>query len=408
MSTTTGNTDRHHITDPPDFPGARSPRCPFDPPTQQADWRRARGLREVRLTNGRTAWAVTRYDDVKKILSDPRISADGRRYPQLMNSDRTEQPQAFPRMDDPEHARIRLTLTGEFTVKRVETMRPHVRSVVDRFLSELVEAGQPADLVHHFAQPIPSTVISLLLGVPYGDRAFFQTRSATLQFTGASPEDKKTAHRELFQYLVGLVERKETEPGDDLISRLMKERVATGEFTAREVAMNSLVILHAGHDTTANLIALGTLALLRNPQQADRIRETDDPRVVARAVEELLRYLSISQDLVFRVATEDLVIGGQLVREGQMLTVSVPSANRDTVFEAADTLDVGRDTRGHLAFGYGVHQCLGQSLARVELQEALPALLRRLPDLRLAVPLQDVRFRHDTATYGVYVLPVAW
>lgn len=408
MSTATDTTDPNDNIGLPGFPGTRSARCPFDPPAAQTRWRRGDALEEVRLTNGRTAWAVTRYDDVRQVLSDPRISADGRRYPQLMNSDQQGQPQAFPRMDDPEHARVRRTLTGEFTVKRVEAMRPRVRSLVHRFLEEMIGAGQPADLVRAYALPIPSLVISSLLGVDYDDHAFFQTRSATLQYTRSSPEEKKAANRELFGFLVDLVRRKEREPGDDLISRLVAERVTTGELTHHEVAMNGLVILHAGHETTANMIALSTLALLENPRQADRIRETDDPKVVAGAVEELLRYLSIAQDMLVRVATEDLTVGGRLVREGQMLTISVPSANRDGVFEAADALDADRTTRGHLAFGYGVHQCLGQSLARLELQEALPALLRRLPALRTAVPLEEIRFRHDMATYGVHELPVAW
>lgn len=189
---------------------------------------------------------------------------------------------------------------------------------------------------------------------------------------------------------------------------MVTERVVTGELTPLDVAMNSMVLLHAGHETTANMIGLGTLALLENPRQAARIRDTDDPKVVAVAVEELLRYLTIAQDMLVRVATEDLVVGGHLVRKGEMLVSGLPSANRDGVFEGADALDLDRDARGHLAFGYGVHQCLGQSLVRVELQEALPALLRRLPDLRLAVPLEEVRFRHDMVVYGVHELPVAW
>ncbi|MFI6693631.1 cytochrome P450 [Streptomyces sp. NPDC050433] len=409
MSTATGQTQPNDGTDLPDYPGARSSRCPFDPPPVQAGWRRANGLTQVRLSNGRIAWAVTRYDDVKQLLGDPRLSADGHRYPQLMETQQHGQPQAFPRMDDPEHSRIRRTLTGEFTVKRVEAMRPHVRSLVDRFLEELIAAGSPADLVRAYALPIPSLVISLLLGVPYDDHTFFQTRSATLMRKGTPQEERKAASGELFGYLLELVKRKEREPGDDLISRLITERVVTtGELTHHDVAMNSMVILHAGHETTANMIALGTLALLENPEQAARIRDTDDPKVVATAVEELLRYLTIAQDMLVRVATEDIIVGGHLVREGEMLVSGLPSANRDGVFGTADALDLDRDAQGHVAFGYGVHQCLGQSLARVELQEALPALLRRLPDLRLAVPLEEVRFRHDMVVYGVHELPVAW
>ncbi|MBP2328379.1 cytochrome P450 [Kibdelosporangium banguiense] len=194
------------------------------------------------------------------------------------------------------------------------------------------------------------------------------------------------------------------EPVDDAA-----ERVATGELTVPEVAMNGMVLLFAGHETTANMIGLATLALLENPGKAARIRDTDDPAVVGSAVEELLRYLSIAQDMILRVAAEDLTIGGQLVRAGDLLTVNLPAANRDPAFlDQADDFDVDRNTRGHLAFGYGVHQCLGQNLARAELQIALPALLRRLPNLRLAIPLEEVRFRHDMSAYGVHELPVMW
>ncbi|MBB5779287.1 cytochrome P450 [Nonomuraea jabiensis] len=225
----------------------------------------------------------------------------------------------------------------------------------------------------------------------------------------ASPQEKGEASGALFAYLLGLVERKEREPGDDLISRLLTERVATGQLSREEAAMNGMILLFARHETTANMIGLGTLALLQNPDQAARIRDTDDPAVVANAVEELLRYLSIAQDMIVRVATEDLTIGGHLIRAGEAVTVNLPDANRDTVFlDQPDTVDLARNTRGHLAFGYGVHQCLGQNLARVELQVALPALLRRLPGLRLAVPLEEVKFRHDKSAYGVHELPVAW
>ncbi|SCE09174.1 cytochrome P450 [Streptomyces sp. DvalAA-19] len=393
----------------PDFPGARSARCPFDPPQQHTEWRQSAGLQKVRLANGQTAWAVSRYEDAKHVLSDPRFSADGRRYPQLLNADDTSAPAAFPRMDDPEHARIRRTLTGEFTVRRIESMRPFVREVVHRFADEFAAAGPPNDLVTGYALPIPSLVISQLLGVPYEkDHELFQSCATTLQHMHSTTEQKKAAKRQLFTYLVELVERKQDQPGDDLISRLLEQYATTGELTPHMIAMNSMIILHAGHETTANMIGLGTLALLQNPDQADIIRDTDDPKTLATAVEELLRYLSIAQDMVLRVATEDLTIGGQAVKEGDMLTLNLPSANRDGIFRNADELDLHRHTRGHLAFGYGIHQCLGQALARVELQEALPAILRRLPNLKLAIPLEQVKFRSDMSAYGVHELPLTW
>jgi len=407
MSTSTGTDDSVHL---PAFPGARSARCPFDPPVEYTRWRLGEGLQRVRTSHGKTAWVVSRLEDAKIVLSDPRISADSRRYPVLTASGQDEKmPPAFPRMDDPEHARIRRMLTGEFTVKRMEAMRPRLRELVDRILVEMITEGRrPTDLVRHYALPVPSLAISLLLGVPYDEHPFFQQHTATLTSLDASQEARTAARRTLFDYIVSLVKQKEREPGDDLISRLLAERAATGELSRQDVAMIAQILLHAGHETTANMIGLGTLALLQNPEQAARLRDTEDPEVVAGAVEELLRYLTIAQDMMWRVATEDLTLGGQLVRAGDMLSVNLPAANRDAPFQDADTFDIDRNARGHLAFGYGIHQCLGQSLARVELQESLPTLLRALPDLRLAVPLEQVRFRHDMATFGVHELPVTW
>lgn len=393
----------------PTFPGVRSQRCPFDPPANYADWRREDGLQRANLWNGSTAWVVSRYEDVRAVMADPRISADSRLYPVLNPSTQMGQPHAFPRMDDPDHARLRRMLTGEFTVKRTAAMRPEIERMVDHFLDEMISRGQPADLVRDYALPLPSLVISLLLGVPYEEHEFFQTHSATMNYANATAEEKGAAGKALFGYLFGLVERKQREPGDDLISRLLAERVATGELSAQEVAMNGMILLFAGHETTANMISLATLALLENPEKAARIRDADDPALVANAVEELLRYLTIAQDMILRVATEDMTIGGQLVRAGELLTVNLPAANRDPSFlDQADDLDLDRNPRGHLAFGYGVHQCLGQNLARLELQVALPALLRRLPGLRLAIGLEEVRFRHDMSAYGVHELPVLW
>ncbi|KPI02076.1 cytochrome P450 [Actinobacteria bacterium OK074] len=404
--------DTNGTTDLPPFPGTRAARCPFDPPPQYADWRRAEGMQRARWKNGHPVWVASRYEDIRAVLSDPRISADNRR-PGFPGSSPVPAAEGdlptFGRMDDPEHARLRLMLTRDFTVKRVERMRPRIQQLADDCLDRMVAKGPPADLVRDYALPIPSLVISLMLGVPYTDHEFFQRHSDTLQEINASEEGKKAAVEALFGYLLELVGHKEREPGDDLITRLLHERVATGELSREAVAMNGLILLFAGHETTSNMIALSTLALLSNPAQLARVRDTDDPAVVANAVEELLRYLTIAQDNVVRMATEDLTLGGQFIRAGDGVLANLPAANRDAAFlDEPDTLDVGRDVRGHVAFGFGVHQCLGQSLARVELQVALPTLLRGLPGLRLAVPPEEVGFRHEMTSFGVHELPVLW
>ncbi|MFC4012935.1 cytochrome P450 [Nonomuraea purpurea] len=396
-------------TDLPVFPGEREARCPFDPPTEYTRWREEEGLRRVNW-NGHTVWAVSRYEDIKTAMAHPAISADvlgvlqGRKKQEGPGA-----PETFPRMDDPEHARLRRMLTKDFTVKRVNLMRPDIEAMAGEFIDAMVAKGRPGDLVQDYALPVPSMVISLLLGVPYTDHEFFQTITGKLMNMYTPPEERARASREFFGYMLELVARKEKEPGDDLMSRVIREHVQTGELRRETAAMNGVILLNAGHETTANMIALGTVALLENPDLAAVLRDADDPNVIANAVEELLRYLTIVHSLVARIATQDVEIGGTLVKAGEGLIMNLPAGNWDPAFTAdPETLDLGRPARGHLAFGYGVHQCLGQTLARAELQIALPTLLRRLPDLRLAVPIEDVRFRNDMSIYGVHSLPVTW
>ncbi|WP_326759025.1 cytochrome P450 [Streptomyces phaeochromogenes] len=408
MSTTTRRADPVDHTELPPFPGVRSARCPFDPPTDYAAWREGEGLRRA-LWRGEPMWVVSRFADIREALGDPRLSADDRTpgFPVPAPAG-SEVAQSFVRMDDPEHIRLRRMLTGEFTVKRMERLRPLIQEQVDHFLEQMISQRSPADLVSAYAFPIPSMVISLMLGVPYEDHEHFQEHSATIVRSDATEEEKQAATMALAGYMYELAARKQHEPADDLISRQL-QRVAAGEISHDTVVVNGMALLVAGHETTANMIALSTLALLEQPDELARIRDTDDPAVVANAVEELLRYLTIVQDGIFRVATEDVTVGGQLVRAGEALLMNLPAGNRDATFSATpDTFDADRTTRGHLAFGYGTHQCLGQPLARVELQIALPALLRRLPDLRLAMPLDQIAFRNNTITYGPHVLPVAW
>ncbi|MER6007826.1 cytochrome P450 [Nonomuraea angiospora] len=395
-------------TDLPAFPADRDARCPFDPAPEYQEWRQESGLRKVDW-QGREVWAVSRYEDVKFAMTDPRISAEVAPQPGNTEYHGDAMPKIFPRMDDPEHAVLRRMLTKDFTVKRVNALRPEIEKMANEFIDTMIANGGPADLVQSYALPIPSLVISLLLGVPYSDHRFFQEITAVVMSRTVSVEEKQQAIGRIFVYLNDLVARKEAEPDDALISRLIHEYLATGELTRQTIAMNSFILLNAGHETTANMIGLGTLTLLQNPDTLARVRDTEDPKVISGAVEELLRYLTIAHNLIARVAKEDIEIGGTLVRAGEGLIMNLPAANRDPAFlDDPDTLDVDRNVRGHMAFGYGVHQCLGQTLARAELEIALPTLLRRLPNLRLAVPFEEIRFRGDMNIYGVHELPVEW
>lgn len=391
------------------FPMARAEGCPFDPPPGLRALQEEGPLARVGLWDGSTPWLVTRHAEQRALLGDPRLSADFTRPGYPLQAPRVGRSTvSFIMMDDPEHARLRRMVTAWFTVRRVEAMRPAVQKIVDDLLDDMLAGPKPVDLVEAFALPVPSLVICELLGVPYADHDFFQAQSKTLIRRGLPPEERAAAGARLSEYLDRLVGDKRAEPGDDLLSQLAG-RVEAGELSQAEAAQMGVLLLIAGHETTANMIALGTLALLRNPGQLALLRDGGDPALVAGAVEELLRYLTITHSGRRRVALADIEIAGQVIRAGEGVILPNDVANRDpAVFPGPDELDLRRDARRHVAFGFGVHQCLGQNLARMELQVAYGTLYRRVPTLRLATDLERIPFKHDGQVYGVYELPVTW
>jgi cytochrome P450 len=392
----------------PFMPLPRVPGCPLAPPAEFAEWRAADGLQRVSW-HGRPTWVISRYEEIRAALLDPRLSADTIPDELKATSVDNKMPQIFPRIDDPEHNRLRRMMTRDFTFRRAEQMRPQIQELVDTFLDDMITAGPPADLVRDFALPVPSLVISLLLGVPYEDHEFFQRQSTAGLDSRSTNEEKALAIGEIFGYMYELVGRKERDPGDDLISRLIIDHVATGAISRETATMNAVIMLQAGHETTASMISLGTLALLENPEQLTRLRDTDDPAVETNVVEELMRYLTIVHSLVERVAIEDFTMCGQMISAGDMVLMNLPAGNWDPEFiDRPDTLDFERSARGHLGFGFGVHQCIGQNLARAELQVALSTLVRRLPGLRIAVPANELRFQNEKEIYGIDELPIAW
>lgn len=399
--------------DIPDYPMPRAQGCPLDPPPELAAMRTAGPLVRVRLWDGSTPWLVTRHAEQRAMLMDQRVSSDTRidGFPHLTPATymHRKQPFSFMFMDDPEHARQRRMVTDAFTAKGIEGMRPGVQKLVDDLIDEMLAGPAPADLLTTLALPLTSLTICQFLGIPYGDHDYFQRASQTLITHDTPPEVAEKTQQELLMYLDSLVERKLAEPGDDLLTRVAVEQVATGQLSRLDLAFMGLLLLIAGYATTAYMIALGTYALLTNPKQLAEIRTTDDPKLIVRTVEELLRYLSPVHNGVRRVATEDIEIAGEVIRAGEGIIVPNEVANRDeAVFPGADRLDVHRDARGHMAFGSGVHQCLGQPLARLELQVVYGTLYRRIPTLALAVDPALVRFRHDGLVYGVLELPVTW
>ncbi|MEV0375972.1 cytochrome P450 [Streptomyces sp. NPDC050636] len=388
-------------------PTART--CPFDPPEEYRTLREQDPVTPMTFPDGATGWLVTRYDDVRTVLADPRFSAKRTllRPGGPETADAPVPPTApgmFLMMDPPEHTRFRRLLTGQFTVRRMRQLAPAVEQVVAERLDAMAAAEGPVDLVQAFALPVPSLVICELLGVPYADREEFQRNSATLLRLDSSPEEFQQAQTAMRGYIHQLALAKRENPADDILSEL----VHSGELTDEELVGVGVLLLIAGHETTANMIALGTMCLLCNPDQLAALRA--DPSLMDSAIEELLRYLTIVQFGLRRTALEDVELHGHQIKEGSLVVASLASGNRDAAHLTDDPerLDVGRPHSPHLAFGHGIHQCLGQQLARVEMKAALSALLDRFPELRLAVPVEQVPMRDNMLVYGVHELPVTW
>ncbi|AUI60038.1 cytochrome P450 [Amycolatopsis sp. BJA-103] len=368
----------------------------------------------VRSPLGHEATLFSRYADVRAVHGDAerlRLDAIGP-SPGLAAAGVDDEQMKRRRagrllmLDPPEHTRLRRLLTATFTARRAQAMAPRIQAIVDACLDAMEAAGPAADLVSVFALPVPSLVICELLGVPYADRAEFGARSNRLFDTTMDPRERLRLDAEAAAYMRTLVARHRENPGDDLLSLLLRENGA-GALSDDELVGLADLLLIAGHETTANVISLGTLALLRHPGQLALVR--DDPSAVEDAVEELLRFTSVLHAGFVRVAVEDTTIGGHPVRRGEHVVTSLPAANRDPALLAdGDTLDVTRARCPHVAFGHGIHHCLGATLARLELQLALPALLRRFPGLRLADPAAAPDFKDRALIHGLRSLHVTW
>jgi cytochrome P450 len=392
----------------PTMPTERQPGCPFDPPKELTEAREQSPISRFPFPDGHQGWLVTGYDLVRSILADPRFSS----RKELMSHHPTidygdiqvppAPPGEFLLMDEPQHSRYRKPLVGKFTVRRMRLLTQRVEQITAEHLDAMEKAGPTADLVTAFAKPIPAIVICELLGVPDEDRAFFQENIDKFLGGEVSDEELFAAYTATQQYLAELVAAKRANPTDDVLSDL-----TDSDLTDEELQGMALILLSAGFDTTANMLALGTFALLQNPDQLAALRA--DPALTDQAVEELLRYLSVAKQF-YRVALEDVELGGHTITAGTMVILALNTANRDPErFPNPHVLDIHRQDGGHLAFSHGIHQCLGQQLARVEMRVAFPALLNRFSTLRLAVPAEDVALRPETADiYGVKSLPVTW
>ena len=369
------------------------------------------------LRSGAPFWLVSGFEEGRAVLADPRFSADRFKYhprfkelsEEFRERVRNDKARAgtFINFDPPEHTRYRRLLAGQFTVRRMRLLATRIEEIVTERLDALLARGNTADLVPDFAFRVTAMVICELLGVRYADRQEFQERMSAMQRTNvavAEALDNAEAQREFIQQLVT---DKRANPADDLISGLIHHAGADPALTDDELVNMANLLLIAGYETTATMLGLGTFVLLQRPGQLAALRA--DPARMSDAVEELLRFLSIVHVGVFRFPKEDVELCGERIPEGSTVVISLLAANRDKQhWPDSEVLDVTRPRRSHLAFGHGVHQCLGQQLARVEMAVGFTELLRRLPNLRLAVPAEEVPLRTDMMTYGVHALPVIW
>ncbi|MET7853750.1 cytochrome P450 [Streptomyces avermitilis] len=382
-------------------------------PPELAEIRDGRSVVEVKFPDGISGWMVTKHADVRKVLVDSRFSSkvmataaaamSETETGKLMN-------ESLVGMDAPEHTRLRKLVTKAFTARRVETLRPRITELVGQLLDELETLPRPVDLVKNFSVPLPVRVICELLGVPAGDQDTFHAWSNALLGDWQQVVEKEAATVSLVKYFGDLIAVKRENPADDLISELIAISDGDSTLTEREIIALSIGILSAGHETTANQISMFLVTLLHNPEELDKLR--DNREAIPKAVDELLRFvpLTTTGGIIPRLTTAEVELsGGQVLPAGAVVLPAVATANRDPeVFEDGERLNVTRENNPHLAFGAGIHHCLGAQLARIELQEALGAILDRMPQVRLAVPESELRLKSASIIRGLESLPITW
>ncbi|MFE3544344.1 cytochrome P450 [Nocardia sp. NPDC059177] len=391
------------------FPSERTSR--FDPPGAYAKLQDSAPFQRVRLASGLPAVLVTRHEHVRRLLDDSRLSSDEGvpGYPFLYEGAfASPLKDTFMRTDGPAHLRVRRILVKEFTPRRAAELRPVVAEIVDSCLDEIDTVGPTADLVAALAFPVPSSMVCRLLGVPIEDRPVFEQNTRAMIDIASTQEQVMAAMGAIMGYLDELLTRKQAEQADDLLSRLVHEQLLPGTMARQELVQIALILLVAGHETTATMIGLGAYTLLAHPDQLARL--AGQPDLWPSAVEELLRHQTIVQNPVQRVAVTDIEIDGETIHAGEGVVMVLETANRDPrAYEHPDVLDVARNPRNHLSFSYGPHHCLGHAIARMELEEVFSRLFARFPGLHLAVPVDEVRMRPPSVgLYGVESLPVAW
>ncbi len=388
---------------------------PYESPPERDDEPRHAELRRddpvplVRLASGGEAYLVSRYSDVRRVFVDRVFSRAAATRPGAATLRPARMsPHVLVSMDPPDHTRLRGLVNRAFTPRTVERMRPAIQQMTDRLIDGIVAAGPPADFVELFALPLPAMALAAMLGVP--DEDHLQLRSwmdVMMSITAYTPGQMRSASRQMLVYLAHLAAAKRAEPGEDLLSGLIAARDGDNRLSESELLHTALIILTGGYETTAMLLANSVLTLSRNVSQWELMQR--DPGIIPAAVEELLRYTRISRASLERVATEDVELSGVQIPAGSTVIGLKYSAHRDEeLISDPDRFDITRNHIPHLAFGLGVHHCIGASLARLELTIAYETLARRLPGLRPAVPDQDLNWKHGLITRGPEKLPVTW
>jgi len=395
------------VTEAPPYPQKRT--CPYEPPAGYRDIAEQGPVLKVTLFDGREAWMVTGYRESREILTHPDLSSQRTHpgFPIVAPRFRSQiaRSLALIAMDPPVHDIYRRYLNPHFSLKSVRRMRPELEKIVAGYVDDILEQGPPADLVKSLAVPLPSLVICRHLGVPYEDHQFFQDASGAVML-GTEEESAKGA-QDLVDYIDRLVAQQVENPTEGLLATLVRERVQTGDIGHDELVSIALVLLIAAHETTSSSLALGIITLLEHPDQLALLQA--DPSLLPNAIEELLRFIATTDLVATRVAKGDIEIAGHHIKEGEGVLVSGTLANRDPAVHAdADVLDVRRENPHHVTFGFGIHQCLGQNLARIELEVAFHELLTRIPGMRLAADVADLPILGAGTVQRVLELPVEW
>lgn len=371
------------------------------------------GVPNIRLYDNTAVAIVTRFDEVRQLVTSSDVSSDGMRpgFPFMSEASRVNRggPSSIDRLDPPEHDEQRAMLAGFFSVKRIRALRPFIEETVDRLLDQFADGKTSGNFVAEFAEPIPALAIAKILDLPIDDLPFFFDRVKTWMDEKSDPEDIKCAMDDINDYFERVISERAHGLGEDVLSNLIRNQVDTGNLSMDQLLLAMKLFIKAGFDTSANMIALGTIVLLQHRSQWDELVNDENGDLTAGAVEELMRYVSVAHHSLMRMTIDPVPVGHEVIPAGTGVMASIMAANHDPeAWPNPDILDIHRDARGHVAFGIGLHQCLGQALARLELQVVFERLPKRFPNLQLDVEhAADLPFR-DSVVFGVDAMPVRW